>query len=104
MSMKEEAPMTSEIVQQATRHHGLPLIPHPSEDERDPLRWPRGLKLASLFATSFFNFTANFAGAGLSVATVLLEHQFNKTPNQINSLLTVCARCPYLLLLSAKEP
>ncbi|KAK7183732.1 hypothetical protein PSPO01_10068 [Paraphaeosphaeria sporulosa] len=89
MSMKAEAPIRSEMVERADRHHGLPLLPHPSEDERDPLRWPRGLKLASLMATSFFNFTTNFAGAGLSVATVLLEHQFNKTPNQVNSLLTV---------------
>lgn len=89
MSMKAEAPVTSEIVQQADKHHGLPLLPHPSEDVKDPLRWSRGVKLASLFATSFFNFTANFAGAGLSVATVILEHQFNKTPNQVNSLLTV---------------
>ena len=89
MSTKDEAPAKFEITEQAVTHHGLPLLPRPSEDEGDPLRWPRGLKLMSLIATSFFNFTANFAGAGLSVATVLLEHEFRKTPDQVNSLLTV---------------
>ncbi|KAF2801514.1 MFS transporter [Mytilinidion resinicola] len=72
----------------AAKHHGLPLIPHPTDDERDPLRWPRSLKLAALGATAFANFTANFAGAGLSVATPVLQAQFHKTPNQVNGLLT----------------
>lgn len=101
MSTKEEAPTRTEIIPQADTHHGLPLLPHPSEDERDPLRWSRSLKLGSLIVTSFFNFTANFASAGLSVATVVLEHQFSKTPNQVNSLLTVNAEPlhpPYVLL------
>lgn len=69
----------------------LPLIPRPTEDGKDPLRWPRTLKLAALFATAFVNFTANFAGAGLSVATPELQAQFRKTPAQVNSLLTVRA-------------
>ncbi|KAH7558604.1 hypothetical protein BM1_04741 [Bipolaris maydis] len=41
-------------------HHGLPLLPQPSDDYRDPLRRPRKLKLAAFAATAFFNFTGNF--------------------------------------------
>ncbi|KAF2496528.1 MFS transporter [Lophium mytilinum] len=78
----------TEIRQAAAKHHGLPLLPRPTDDERDPLRWPRSLKLAALIATAFVNFTANFAGAGLSVASPVLQAQFHKTPNQVNSLLT----------------
>ncbi|EUC41479.1 hypothetical protein COCMIDRAFT_8830 [Bipolaris oryzae ATCC 44560] len=69
-------------------HHGLPLLPQPSNDDRDPLRWPRKLKLAAFAATAFFNFTGNFASSGLSVAIPVLQAQFQKSPNQINSLLT----------------
>lgn len=70
-------------------HHGLPLLPRPSNDDRDPLRWTRGLKLAALIATAFVNFTANFAGSGLSVAVPVLEQQFRKDAAQVNALLTV---------------
>lgn len=75
--------------QVATKHHDLPLLPLPTQDEMDPLRWPRGLKLMALAATAFVNFTANFAGSGLSVATPVLEAQLHKTASQINLLLTV---------------
>jgi hypothetical protein len=71
------------------QHHGLALVPRPSEDPRDPLRWPRWLKIVALGATAFTNFTSNFAGSGLSVATVLLGKEFDKTDGQINALLTV---------------
>lgn len=74
----------------ATKHHGLPILPQPTQDERDPLRWPRALRLAALAATAFVNFAANFAASRLSVATPVLQAQFKKSPNQINSLLTVC--------------
>lgn len=77
------------VRQAAARHHNLPLLPQPSQDEKDPLRWPRGLKLTALAVTAFVNFTANFAGSGLSVATPDLIAQFRKDPSQINSLLTV---------------
>lgn len=81
---------SSEIAQQAhARHHNLYLLPRPSDDERDPLRWPRGLKLAALGSTAFFNFTANFAGSGLSVAAPVLQAQFHRSASDINSLLTV---------------
>lgn len=75
--------------QVVTQHHGLLLLPRPTEDERDPLRWSPGLKKAALGATAFVNFTANFAGAGLSVATPVLQAQFYKTASEVNSLLTV---------------
>lgn len=71
------------------RHHGLALIPPPSADDQDPLRWPQWLKRAALFATAMTNFTSNFAAAGLSVATILLEHEYSKTASQVNAVLTV---------------
>ena len=73
----------------AHHHHRLPLLPPPSDDDRDPLRWPRKIKLTAFAATAFFNFTGNFASAGLSVATPVLEGQFRKSPHQVNALLTV---------------
>ncbi|CAN9173529.1 unnamed protein product [Alternaria alternata] len=76
------------IQQAAARHHGLPLLPRPTDDERDPLRWSQRLKLIALGATAFVNFTANFAGSGLSVAAPVLEVQFHKTANQVNALMT----------------
>ncbi|KAH7357401.1 putative MFS transporter [Pyrenochaeta sp. MPI-SDFR-AT-0127] len=63
---------TDAVREAAARHHGLPLVPQPTQDEKDPLRWPRTLKLAALAATAFVNFTANFAGAGLSYNFLLL--------------------------------
>jgi hypothetical protein len=47
------------------------------------------VKLAALGATAFFNFTANFAGAGFSVATPVLQQQLQKSPSSINNLMTV---------------
>ncbi|KAH6983965.1 MFS transporter [Ilyonectria destructans] len=72
----------------SSQHHGVGLWPPPSNDPRDPLRWPRWVKFLALIAMANFNFVANFAGAGLSVATVMLEMELQKTPQQINSLLT----------------
>lgn len=73
----------------SSKHHGVGLWPPPSSDPADPLRWPRWVKFLALIAMATFNFVANFAGAGLSVATVMLEIELQKTPQQINSLLTV---------------
>lgn len=87
--MTKDCQITDEEQQAFSRHHNLPLLPQPTDDEKDPLRWPRSLKLAAFFATAFVNFTANFAGSGLSVATPVLQIQFHKTPKQVNSLLTV---------------
>jgi predicted MFS family arabinose efflux permease len=69
-------------------HHGISLIPRPSQDVKDPLRWPRWLKIVALIATSMTNFTANFIGAGLSVATPILQQQFRKSATTVNMLLT----------------
>ena len=63
-------------------HHELPLLPPPSDDDRDPLRWPRKLKLMALATTAFFNFTGNFASSGLSVGIPVFEAQFKKSENQ----------------------
>jgi hypothetical protein len=82
-----------EIHQAAARHHGLPPLPRPTDDERDPLRWSQLLKLVALGATAFVNFTANFASSDLSVATLVLQMQFHKTANQVNALMTVSHLC-----------
>ena len=76
-------------------HHGLGFWPPPSSDEKDPLRWPRRAKVLALVSMAFFNFAANFAGSGLSVASVLLQEEFHKTEQQVNALLTVCAVLTY---------
>ena len=73
------------------KHHGIALWPVPSDNPRDPLRWPRWLKIVSLLAAALFNFTANFAGAGPSVATPIWMMEFRKSHSQVNSLLTVSA-------------
>ncbi|KAJ9658481.1 hypothetical protein H2198_003633, partial [Neophaeococcomyces mojaviensis] len=51
------------VVGRSSTHHGIALWPAPSQDPRDPLRWPRWLKLLAIISTAICNFTANFAGA-----------------------------------------
>ncbi|KAF4549279.1 Hypothetical protein D9617_22g066240 [Elsinoe fawcettii] len=46
------------------------------------------VKVLIAIIVSLTNFTANFSGAGLSVATYNFQMQFQKTPNQVNGLLT----------------
>lgn len=87
------------IVDLSTKHHGIALWPPPSSDPKDPLRWPRKFKILALIAVGLFNFTGNFAGSGFSVATTVLEAQYQKTASQINNLLTVRQRPPTDLLL-----
>ncbi len=70
-------------------HHGLVLLPPPSDDPRDPLRWPKGIKIAALLATAIANFTANFAATGLSVAAQVLAMQYQKSATDVNALLSV---------------
>ncbi len=72
-------------------HHGLVLLPPPSDNPRDPLRWPKWIKIAALLATAIANFTANFAGTGLSVAAPALAMQYHKSANDVNGLLSVAA-------------
>ncbi|KAI6356227.1 hypothetical protein MCOR25_007917 [Pyricularia grisea] len=71
-----------------TTHNGIPLLPRPQGAD-DPLRWPKSIKLAALFASAMTNFTANFAASGLSVAQTIIEAQFNKTANEFNTLMTL---------------
>ena len=70
-------------------HHNIQLLPTPSDDPRDPLRWPQWLKIAGLLSTAIANFTANFAGTGLSVAAQILAMQYHKSANDVNALLSV---------------
>ncbi len=73
----------------SSKHHGLLLLPPPSDDPKDPLRWPQWLKVAALLSTALANFTANFAGAGLSVASQVLAMQYQRSSYDINALLSV---------------
>lgn len=73
----------------AHHHHSLQLLPPPSADPKDPLRWPQWLKIAALISTAIANFTANFAGTGLSVAAQILAMQYHKSSNDVNALLSV---------------
>ncbi|KAF4548418.1 Nonribosomal peptide synthetase-like protein [Elsinoe fawcettii] len=89
MTTDEIAPTSIQLaVDEASGHRGISLWPQPTADPKDPLRWPRRTKVVAAVLTSLANFTANFSGAGLSVAITLLQQQFDKTPNQINALLT----------------
>jgi hypothetical protein len=71
------------------RHHGLPLLPNPTQDERDPLRWPVWLKRCAIVTTSMTNFVTNMAGAGLSVAVPELIQEYHKPESAVVQLLTV---------------
>ncbi|KAJ4253434.1 hypothetical protein NW762_010592 [Fusarium torreyae] len=70
-------------------HHGLALWPPPSDDPKDPLRWPRRLKVTAQIAMALSNFAANFAGSGLSVASVTLQQEFQKTALEVNTIMTL---------------
>ncbi|KAH3138064.1 hypothetical protein KXW80_002605 [Aspergillus fumigatus] len=70
------------------RHHGLPLLPNPTQDERDPLRWPVWLKRCAIVTTSMTNFVTNMAGAGLSVAVPELIQEYHKPESAVVQLLT----------------
>ena len=72
-----------------SKHHGIALWPPPTNDPKDPLSWPRWLKIAAILGAAMFNFTANFAGASSSVATPLFEREFRQTASKVNTLLTV---------------
>jgi len=78
-----------QVATASSKHHGLLLLPPPSDDPKDPLRWPQWLKVAALLSTALANFTANFAGAGLSVASQVLAMQYERSSNDINALLSV---------------
>jgi hypothetical protein len=71
------------------RHQGLPLLPTPTQDERDPLRWPVWLKRCAIITTSMTNFVTNMAGSGLSVAVPELMQEYRKPESAAVQLLTV---------------
>ncbi|KAF7174303.1 hypothetical protein CNMCM5623_006862 [Aspergillus felis] len=70
------------------RRHGLPLLPTPTQDERDPLRWPVWLKRCAIITTSMTNFVTNMAGSGLSVAVPNLMQEYHKPESGAVQLLT----------------
>lgn len=91
------------IIAASAKHHGIALWPPPSNDPNDPLRWRKWLKIFAIISVSLFNFTANFAGAGFSVATPVLQKQFHKTANEVNTLLTVSAGVKFHSCLSHRS-
>lgn len=70
-------------------HRGLQLIPVPTDDPGDPLRWPSWLKLSVILSTSLVNFVSNMGGAGLSVAVPVLMQQLQRSQAEVTQLLTV---------------
>ncbi|KAL3428645.1 major facilitator superfamily domain-containing protein [Aspergillus tetrazonus] len=70
------------------RRQGLPLLPTPTQDERDPLRWPIWLKRCAIITTSMTNFVTNMAGSGLSVAVPNLMQEYHKPESAAVQLLT----------------
>ncbi|GFG17848.1 hypothetical protein IFM5058_08693 [Aspergillus udagawae] len=70
------------------RRQGLPLLPTPTQDERDPLRWPVWLKRCAIITTSMTNFVTNMAGSGLSVAVPELIQEYHKPESAAVQLLT----------------
>ncbi|GIC87809.1 putative MFS transporter [Aspergillus udagawae] len=70
------------------RHQGLPLLPTPTQDERDPLRWPVWLKHCAIITASMTNFVTNMAGSGLSVAVPELMQEYHKPESAAVQLLT----------------
>ncbi|KAJ5605339.1 hypothetical protein N7510_010493 [Penicillium lagena] len=69
-------------------HHHLQLIPFPTNDPKDPLRWPFGLKIAAIVVTSLHNFVSNMGGSGISVALPLLMEEFHKSQSEATQVLT----------------
>ncbi|KAF7128501.1 hypothetical protein CNMCM5793_003289 [Aspergillus hiratsukae] len=70
------------------RRQGLALLPTPTQDERDPLRWPVWLKRCAIITTSLANFVTNMAGSGLSVAVPELMQEYHKPESAVVQLLT----------------
>jgi len=77
------------VVAHSGKHHGIALWPPASDDPHDPFRWPRWFKVVALLSVATFNFTANFARAGFSVASPVLGAEFRKNAKQVNALPTV---------------
>ncbi|CAI7604350.1 unnamed protein product [Penicillium crustosum] len=69
-------------------HHHIQLIPTPTNDPKDPLRWPFGLKVAAIVVTSLHNFVSNMGGSGISVAIPLLMEEFHKSQSEATQVLT----------------
>ncbi|RAQ65988.1 MFS transporter [Aspergillus flavus] len=65
-----------------------PLLPTPTQDDRDPLRWPVWLKRCAIITASLTNFITNMAGSGLSVAVPNLMREYRKSESAAVQLLT----------------
>lgn len=79
----------SHIVSVNMRHQRIQFLPVPTDDIRDPLRWPFWLQLSAILSTSIANFVSNMGGAGLSVSIPLLMQQFHKSQSDATQTLTV---------------
>ncbi|KAL4807920.1 major facilitator superfamily domain-containing protein [Aspergillus unguis] len=67
---------------------GLELFPSPTDNLRDPLRWPSWLKLSVVISTSLANFVSNMGGSSLSVAVPVLMQEFQRSQSDVTQLLT----------------
>ncbi|KAL6241046.1 hypothetical protein RBB50_011949 [Rhinocladiella similis] len=77
-------------VHQHPNNPHLVLIPQPSEDPNDPLRWPRWKKMMPLVLVNFFAFMVSYVITGLSTGFVLLREEFNQSTASITNLLSFC--------------
>jgi hypothetical protein len=64
------------------------LIPQPSKDPNDPLRWPAWRKHVAFLSVSTFAFLTNVSIGGLSPAFFPLSIEFQKSINTTSGLLT----------------
>ncbi|KAJ5715367.1 uncharacterized protein N7483_012548 [Penicillium malachiteum] len=70
-------------------NHDFALLPFPTNDPKDPLRWPSGLKFVAILVTSSANFVSNIGGAGISVAIPLLMEEYHKSQSGATQVLTL---------------
>ena len=69
---------------------GVVLVPTPSEDPNDPLRWSRLKKLTAFVIVNSFAFMVSFMIGGLSQGFFILSKEFDEPIPKIAGLLTYC--------------
>jgi len=66
------------------------LIPQPSDDPDDPLRWPQWMKYMAFINVCAFSFMTNVSIGGLSPAFYVLSLEFDRSITVAAGLLTWC--------------
>lgn len=84
--LEQDSPLR---LQHSNKSH-LILIPQPSDDPNDPLRWPRWKKLVPLVLVNCFAFMVSWVITGLSTGFLLWTEEFDKSTAAITDLLSFC--------------